>query len=97
MTVKQIKNNYTKLRQSIRTFLVNFLLKQENEMYANLILNPEDSIGLADVYKPSINIYKSNDNIIFIQFNETEKNYIEFDETDIDLLILIIESIELLK
>ena len=97
MTVKQIKNNYTKLRESIRTYLVNFLSKQENEMYAHLILNPEDSIGLTDVYKPSINIYKSNDDNIFIQFNETEDNYLEFDEIDIDLLILIIESIEFLK
>lgn len=97
MTVKQIKNNYTKVRESIRTYLLNFLLKQENEMYANLILNSEDSIGLADAYKPSINIYKSNDNNIFLQFNETEDDYLEFDETDIDLLILIIESIEFLK
>ena len=67
-------------------------------MYTNLVLHPDETQGLADAYKPHVDIYKSNDGIIYFEFDsdnsQVEDNYLELDEVSVDMLVTIVEAID---
>ena len=93
-----IKAHYIFLIECIRQYISRFLSTQKDQMYTNLVLHPEESQGLADVYKPHVNIYQSNDGIIYFEFdsdwNAPEGNYLELDEVQVDILVDIVEAID---
>lgn len=93
-----IKTCHIYLIECIRQYISRFLSTQKDQMYTNLVLHPEESQGLADVYKPHVDIYQSNDGIIYFEFdsdwNAPEGNYLELDEVQIDILVDIVEAID---
>jgi hypothetical protein len=92
-----IKTCHIYLIECIRQYISRFLSTQKDQMYTNLVLHPEESQGLADVYKPHVDIYQSNDGIIYFEFdsdwNAPEGNYLELDEVQVDILVDIVEAI----
>ena len=93
-----IKAYHIYLIECIRQYISRFLSAQKDQMYTNLVLHPEESQGLADVYKPHVDIYQSNDGIIYFEFdsdwNAPEGNYLELDEVQVDILVDIVEAID---
>lgn len=93
-----IKTCHIYLIECIRQYISRFLSAQKDQMYTNLVLHPEKSQGLADVYKPHVDIYQSNDGIIYFEFdsdwNAPEGNYLELDEVQVDILVDIVEAID---
>jgi hypothetical protein len=93
-----IKTCHIYLIECIRQYISRFLSTQKDQMYTNLVLHPEESQGLADVYKPHVNMYQSNDGIIYFEFdsdwNAPEGNYLELDEVQVDILVDIVEAID---
>lgn len=93
-----IKTCHIYLIECIRQYISRFLSTQKDQMYTNLVLHPEKSQGLADVYKPHVDIYQSNDGIIYFEFdsdwNAPEGNYLELDEVQVDILVDIVEAID---
>lgn len=93
-----IKTCHIYLIECIRQYISRFLSTQKDQMYTNLVLHPEESQGLADVYKPHVDIYQSNDGIIYFEFdsdwNAPEGNYLELDEVQVDILVDIVEAID---
>lgn len=93
-----IKTCHIYLIECIRQYISRFLSTQKDQMYTNLVLHPEESQGLADVYKPHVHIYQSNDGIIYFEFdsdwNAPEGNYLELDEVQVDMLVTIVEAID---
>jgi hypothetical protein len=92
-----IKTCHIYLIECIRQYISRFLSTQKDQMYTNLVLHPEESQGLADAYKPHVDIYQSNDGIIYFEFdsdwNAPEGNYLELDEVQVDILVDIVEAI----
>ena len=97
-SVDYIKTCHIYLIECIRQYISRFLSTQKDQMYTNLVLHPEESQGLADVYKPHVDIYQSNDGIIYFEFdsdwNAPEDNYLELDEVQVDILVDIVEAID---
>lgn len=95
-----IKTCHIYLIECIRQYISRFLSAQKDQMYTNLVLHPEESQGLADVYKPHVNMYQLNDGIIYFEFdsdwNAPEGNYLELDEVQVDILVDIVEAIDIL-
>ena len=93
-----IKTCHIYLIECIRQYISRFLSTQKDQMYTNLVLHPDESQGLADVYKPHVDIYQSNDGIIYFEFdsdwNAPEGNYLELDEVSVDILVTIVEAID---
>lgn len=93
-----IKAYHIYLIECIRQYISRFLYAQKDQMYTNLVLHPEESQGLADVYKPHVDMYKSNDDIIYFEFdsdwNAPKGNYLELDEVSVDMLVTIVEAID---
>lgn len=93
-----IKTCHIYLIECIRQYISRFLSTQKDQMYTNLVLHPDESQGLADVYKPHVDIYQSNDGIIYFEFdsdwNAPEGNYLELDEVQVDILVDIVEAID---
>lgn len=93
-----IKTCHIYLIECIRQYISRFLSTQKDQMYTNLVLHPEESQGLADAYKPHVDIYQSNDGIIYFEFdsdwNAPEGNYLELDEVQVDILVDIVEAID---
>lgn len=93
-----IKTCHIYLIECIRQYISRFLSTQKDQMYTNLVLYPDESQGLADVYKPHVDIYQSNDGIIYFEFdsdwNAPEGNYLELDEVQVDILVDIVEAID---
>lgn len=98
-SANHIKTCHIYLKECIRQYISRFLATQENQMYTNLVLHPEESQGLADVYKPHIDMYQTSDGIIYFEFDsgfnsQVEDDYIELDELSVDMLVDIVEAIE---
>lgn len=93
-----IKAHYIFLIECIRQYISRFLSTQKDQMYTNLVLHPDESQGLADAYKPHVDIYQSNDGIIYFEFDsdnsQVEDNYLELDEVSVDMLVTIVEAID---
>lgn len=93
-----IKTCHIYLIECIRQYISRFLSTQKDQMYTNLVLHPEESQGLADAYKPHVDIYQSNDGIIYFEFdsdwNAPEGNYLDLDEVQVDILVDIVEAID---
>jgi len=94
-----IKTYYIYLIECIRQYISRFLSTQKDQIYTNLVLHPEESQGLADAYKPHVDIYQSNDGIIYFEFDsefnsQVEDSYIELDEVSLDMLVTIVEAID---
>ena len=93
-----IKTCHIYLIECIRQYISRFLSTQKDQIYTNLVLHPEESQGLADEYKQHINIYQTNDGIIYFEFdsdnNQVEDNYLELDEVSVDMLVTIVEAID---
>ena len=93
-----IKTCHIYLIECIRQYISRFLSTQKDQMYTNLVLHPDESQGLADVYKPHVDIYQSNDGIIYFEFdsnwNAPEGNYLELDEVQVNILVDIVEAID---
>lgn len=94
-----IKTCHIYLIECIRQYISRFLFTQKDQMYTNLVLHPEESQGLADAYKPHVNMYESNDGIIYFEFDsdynsQVEDNYLELDEVSVDMLVTIVEAID---
>lgn len=93
-----IKTCHIYLIECIRQYISRFLSTQKDQMYTNLVLHPDESQGLADVYKPHVDIYQSNDGIIYFEFDSDwsapEGNYLDLDEVQVDILVDIVEAID---
>lgn len=93
-----IKTCHIYLIECIRQYISRFLSTQKDQIYTNLVLHPDESRELADVYKPHVDIYQSNDGIIYFEFdsdwNAPEGNYLELDEVSVDILVTIVEVID---
>lgn len=93
-----IKICHVYLIECIRQYISRFLSTQKDQMYTNLVLHPEESQGLANAYKPHVNIYQTNDDIIYFEFDsdnsQVEDNYLELDEVSVDMLVTIVEAID---
>lgn len=93
-----IKTCHIYLIECIRQYISRFLSTQKDQMYTNLVLHSDETQGLADAYKPHVDIYQSNDGIIYFEFdsdwNAPEGNYLELDEVQVDILVDIVEAID---